>query len=401
MSRRRPSRKKRSSSQHPRALFSAAQQVEYDKCLAGKPGSCDEPAIRAHSIQNSPTTMGLIARDGHVVMFQKHVSSDSGLDIKLKAVGHNKASTFAGLCARHDNQIFRPLDAADFDPCDQQQLFLLAYRALLREQQVLMTGGLRLQWVADQMGTEAAQSAALQFQLNAFLLKEYRRTHFDPALESGDYGALDHDVLEVPTISPTVAVSSLFSLDEVIRQGDVVRSALSVLPISLGLSFAVLSYTPEDAGPARGALREVLNSTDQYRRAQLSRLIIERAENFVLSPAFVDSWDRKKKEAIIQSAHETVFTAQASGPADSLVLFSYWIRSFEPRYASLNPRHRPTTTRPRRREVGARDRRDSPGIPWHLWGTASPWPTPASGSTCWSQAPPSDGLVSAHRAGAT
>ena len=46
----------------------------------------------------------------------------------------------------------------------------------------------------------------------------------------------------------------------------------------------------------------------------------------------------------------------------------------------------PVKARPRRREVGARDRRDSPGIPWHLWGTASPWPTPASGSTCWSQA---------------
>ena len=39
----------------------------------------------------------------------------------------------------------------------------------------------------------------------------------------------------------------------------------------------------------------------------------------------------------------------------------------------------PVKARPRRREVGARDRRDSPGIPSHLWGTASPWPTPASG----------------------
>ena len=30
----------------------------------------------------------------------------------------------------------------------------------------------------------------------------------------------------------------------------------------------------------------------------------------------------------------------------------------------------PVKARPRRRGVGARDRRDSPGIPWHLWGTA-------------------------------
>ena len=312
-------RKKQSNRKSPKQLFFEIQKLEYDKCLAGELNSCDQPAIRAHSIQNSQNIMGLIARDGHVVMIRAHMT-DASPELRIETVGRNKASTFVGLCARHDGEVFRALDTVDLNPSDQEQLFLLAYRALLREQQVLMTGGLRLQRAADEIGG-AAEITALQFQLNAYTFDVYRRTYFDPVLVSGDFEAIEHDVIEVSTKAPTVAVSSLFSLDEVDRPGDVVRSALSVLPISRERSIAVFSYTQDDAGLARRALDAILTAADRDQRLELSRLILDSAENFIVSPAFVDEWDQEKTETIKQIAYDSIFTIRQSPPLDTLMLF--------------------------------------------------------------------------------
>jgi hypothetical protein len=47
-------------------------------------------------------------------------------------VGLNDASTFSGLCARHDNMSFAPVEKHQFRG-NSEQCFLLAYRAVLRE----------------------------------------------------------------------------------------------------------------------------------------------------------------------------------------------------------------------------------------------------------------------------
>jgi len=130
-----------------------------------------------------------------------------------------------------------------------------------------------------------------------------------------------HDVLEVTTTTPTVAVSSLFSLDEVDRVGDVVRSAMSVLPVALTKSVAVFSYTQDDAGPARQALAPMLTATGRDQRLELSRRILDSAENFIVSPTFVETWDREKTEAI-KKAVGSIFTTQQSPLLDSMMLFT-------------------------------------------------------------------------------
>ena len=120
---------------------------------------------------------------------------------------------------------------------------------------------------------------------------------------------------------PVRLVSVLFSLDEVDTPGDVVRSALSVLPISQERTVAVFSYTEDDANLARPPLDAVFGTVDRDQKLELSRLILDRTENFIISPAFVDEWDQEKMETITSMAHRSVLTTQQSPLLDTLMLF--------------------------------------------------------------------------------
>jgi hypothetical protein len=74
-----------------------------------------------------------IAEDGHVVQVKVTAHVDPvGLLAKPERVGINKATTFAGFCSKHDNDLFSPLESSAFD-FESRQIALLAYRAVCRE----------------------------------------------------------------------------------------------------------------------------------------------------------------------------------------------------------------------------------------------------------------------------
>lgn len=102
--------------------------------------------IRAHTVQNSKV-LDLLVRDGHVVSLRHWFEQDKGPVIGYKLVGRNEATTFTGLCDEHDREIFRPIDTNDINIENQQHLFLLAYRAVLRGLHATMEGVLKIQSV--------------------------------------------------------------------------------------------------------------------------------------------------------------------------------------------------------------------------------------------------------------
>src|SRR5882724_6123875 len=88
--------------------FFKVHGVSTDRCH--EPSEmCEHPAIRAHSIP-SGTILAVLADDGHVVMPSLKLKVPPPAEISFKRVGKNQATTFTGLCARHDNDIFRPID---------------------------------------------------------------------------------------------------------------------------------------------------------------------------------------------------------------------------------------------------------------------------------------------------
>src|SRR2546429_9395551 len=80
----------------------------FGRCLAA-PGDCNKSPIRAHSLQRQ-RELRLLSVDGHVVMLNQRIYADAPPRISFERVRIRKATTFTGLCAYHDNSLFRPIE---------------------------------------------------------------------------------------------------------------------------------------------------------------------------------------------------------------------------------------------------------------------------------------------------
>ena len=122
--------------------FFKTKNSKFLKCLEPTM-SCVEKPIKAHSIQNS-RVLDLLVSEGHVIMLRPKFHPDY-FDFQFQKVGRNQASTFTGLCAKHDSSIFYSLDTQLFDLNNPEHLFLLAYRSVTRELHAICEGAVRLQ----------------------------------------------------------------------------------------------------------------------------------------------------------------------------------------------------------------------------------------------------------------
>lgn len=298
----------------------------YARCLA--PGlTCSTAAIRSHSLQNS-RVLDLLVRDGHVKALRQRIG-DNGPAISFRDVGRNEATTFTGFCGGHDATIFRPIEANPFNSADPEHLLLIAYRAVSRELHALLEGSVKIQDTylkrvdlgldsGDEPGP--AGMTALDHMIRAYQTHLYK-THFDEVLVTRRYDRVLHDVIQVGHERASIAVCSLFSLDNLFQGDDWVRVAINVLPNSEKESTVVFSYLPNDAPLVRPALNTILSSGGDYQKYLLSKLILNNCENFVVNPAHYDSWSPEKKAAITEFFVKTLFDGDLEVENKHLYLF--------------------------------------------------------------------------------
>ena len=115
--------------------FNAA--FENGHCLhpdAG-PGNCTKGIIKAHTIQRNGA-LNRIARSGHVFSLLKHGKQFNQQRFQPNSephkVGIREASTFTGFCARHDSELFAPIEKEAFS-ATVSKVALLGYRGLCYE----------------------------------------------------------------------------------------------------------------------------------------------------------------------------------------------------------------------------------------------------------------------------
>ena len=117
-----------------RSAGSLQGKMERKVCLAPEKWrqSCSRTVCKAHTVPRS--SLNLIAEDGHVLSFKPNLRNlkKHGPAMPPQRQGVGSASTFTGFCAKHDDQIFSPLEKAPFEGTP-EQCFLVAYRALARE----------------------------------------------------------------------------------------------------------------------------------------------------------------------------------------------------------------------------------------------------------------------------
>jgi hypothetical protein len=158
--------------------------------------------------------------------------------------------------------------------------------------------------------------------MNAFETYEYRRLNFDRGLLVQDFDEIQHDVIALHHPRPSIAVSSLFSLDQVRTGDDIVRVALNVLPLDHAHSVAIFSYAKDGCSKARVALDRILSARDDYQKYELSRLILSAIENFIISPVHFASWSPAKRDRIKQAFASTMMVGSEPSEHPDLMLFA-------------------------------------------------------------------------------
>lgn len=308
-----------------REEFFRLDKAKLVRCFA--PGmACDEVAIRAHSIQNAKR-LELLSRDGHVIKFTRRFKPE-GPTIDFGPVGRNQATTFTGLCAEHDKTLFAPIETDALDIASPQHLFLLAYRAVLRELHASCEAAAKIQASyqsrvragVDPKGQPSpAGMYAVERMVIAYETQLYK-SRYDKLLGEGNFEDLKHDVIHIQA-PPSIGASAMFSLDHVPVLDDVARVCLTVLPMSSTSTVAVFSYVETDAPHARAALSRILGSSGWHQLYEISREVLHSCENFVISPDLFDSWEPNKRARMRDFFRSTLFRNDRSVEHQDLFLF--------------------------------------------------------------------------------
>jgi hypothetical protein len=305
--------------------FFELQKKGFTKCFHDD-FSCQNDAVRAHSIQNSKV-LDLLQDGNHVIMPRPKLSADKEPVIEFALVGRNNASTFTGLCAEHDAKLFKLADTEPVDVANKKQLEQFAYRAVMRELHTCLEAGNRFQLAHEENlksgatkvnQPDGAGIAAVAFWEKAWRVFRYR-SHFDEALLKGEALALEHHIIELAQQAPTIAVSSLFSVAHN-EAGDIVGPTLTVVPVDATRTVAIISYPKEQAQAVKEGLPKLFESSAD-KRAELLKVILQRVENFTLSPKFYNSWSEQKRKQVLDTFTSTLVEAKALPDNVDLSLF--------------------------------------------------------------------------------
>ena len=93
-------------------------------------GNCDGDIIAAHTL-SAGAMLRPLAREGEVYAIKANLY-DSTVPATIGLQGVQKTSVFNGFCARHDKQLFAPIEDKPF-VCSYEQLFTHAFRAIAKE----------------------------------------------------------------------------------------------------------------------------------------------------------------------------------------------------------------------------------------------------------------------------
>lgn len=312
--------------QHSKKLYFEHQMVRYNKCLEPTE-QCVAPPIRSHSIQNSHILDALCER-GHVIMPRMTHDSAGKPNIKFESIGRNKATTFAGLCSRHDKDIFKPIEQQELDIASHKHLFLLTYRSVLKEAHACLNAACKLQSGylrrvesglspgdrPDPVGLHATAWVG-----NAYDTYCYKRK-FDEAYLSKDYSRAEHSVIQFDNAPASIAVSALFSLDDIEGPDDVARLVLNIFPLQ-GKTIVIFSFLSEERPYAMQYIQRVLDASGPFQKYLISKLVLQHCENFVIAPVHYRSMSDEKKKAILGFYCDTLFRSRHDYENEHLFLF--------------------------------------------------------------------------------
>lgn len=289
---------------------------------------CGNKAIKAHSVQNS-NVLDLLCEDGHVIQIKLKVGGDVAPVHEYKLIGRNRATTFTGLCSEHDSDIFKEIDTEAIDVSNSRQLYLLAYRSILRELHATMHAAVMIQGAYQQrveMGLDPKdQPSAAGLEAIFQMMKSWRtyryRCKFDQLEEADPYENLVHVTKELKTYEATLAASVLFGVGKYTNEEDLVGVALNIVPLNKNKTVVIFSYLKEHEIKVKSAFSELYEAEGYYFGYVVSKLLLEYGENLVLSPSYYNVWSEEKRTFILEYFTKTLLEEEHDIDNEHLFLF--------------------------------------------------------------------------------
>jgi hypothetical protein len=304
--------------------FMDLQKQGYDRCMY-LDFTCKKDAIRAHSIQNGKV-LDLLQRDNHVIVPKPKFDPIKGPSFEFGLIGRNKALTFTGLCADHDTELFKLADTLPLDTSNMKQLEQHAYRTVMKELHTCIEEGARFFALdADNIkkgivkpGQGGAAQMAIHFADRSWRLFRYRTKNFDTPLLEGKDLPIEHRIITLEGQKPTVAVSSFFGMGTE-ENGDVIGGMFSVIP-EAEKTTAILSYASSQKDAIMKAVPNLFDDNADKKKV-LSHTMLQRVENFTLSPTFYEGWTEEKKKKVVEYFNKSALTGEAPPEAAEFSLF--------------------------------------------------------------------------------
>lgn len=302
------------------SLFYKVQKKIFPvECLYPDKKECSGKPIKSHSIQLSRILKKLSDKQNKVMMFNAETNPFSGINIKLKEIGINKATIFLGLCNYHDTQIFKLIETDDMDINNTQKLFLYAYRAVLKNYYLKYQSSERYKFYANSITINDDVIKPLLLALaystyvgyfhfgkikNIFDLSLLNNTFNDQIIHK--YRFLDY---ELP-----VSVCSAFTPTNNFNGEKINDYNLKTVPNYVmmnvfpenGKTFILLSYLLKQNNYLKNYVKKIIETDDIENK--LSEVILRNIENFVVSSEHWSMIPEKRKLCIQDFFAETLYT---------------------------------------------------------------------------------------------
>jgi hypothetical protein len=289
----------------------------YRCCLHPDKANCDSAIKNAHALQNH-RILSKLSIDGHVWMlnFKKnpiiinYSKSDIDIIFEIDKVSVNQATTSTCFCNRHDDLVFADIEkpGCDFDPGNDKQKFIFAYKAFIFEYYRHLIAIKTFQKQVKEIPSSLKKNEIISYyrEIQQKLVEmEYYKCFFDNGIMNTDYRGLETAVVEIPyeikfanfaCISPEYDLNGkkVALIDK--KSGRMKRVFLTIFPAE-SKSYIILSYLCEDRASFTEYKNQLLNKDQQIVKLYFNYMLPLYSENIVLSPRLWNAWDEDIKMA--------------------------------------------------------------------------------------------------------
>ena len=315
--------------------FFESLQIESTKCMEPTETCTETDLIASHSVQDS-RILEQLARDQHVIqiVFDTSCVGKSTLaniiepTCKFDPISIHKATTFIGLCNKHDTEIFLPIDTEILDMQNEQHVFLLTYRAVMKElaaskKAAVMNQSMFLSKV--DLGEVSGDVPSIEgimpviFFGRAYEFNEYKKL-FDADYLAHTYKNVVNKYIVFDN-APTFAASAVFTPVELsTKEDEPERICINIFPYN-GKMYVLFSCRKEDECYMNLYIDNIMNANEAYQKYLISKLVLRNCENIAISPSYFDTWSDAKKTAILTYFQKTMNTDLADYEDANLYLF--------------------------------------------------------------------------------